>query len=50
MCYLWWKKVKNRKIHNKRAEKLKMKMPKTQNENAEKFKIHLRKGVNTCKI
>lgn len=28
MCYLWWKKVKNRKIHNKRAEKLKMKMPK----------------------
>ena len=27
MCYLWWKKVKNRKIHNKSAEKLKMKMP-----------------------
>ena len=28
MCYLWWKKVKNRKIYNKSAEKLKMKMPK----------------------
>lgn len=28
MCYLWWEKVKNRKNHNKRAEKLKMKMPK----------------------
>lgn len=28
MCYLWWKKVKNRKIHNKSAEKFKMKVPK----------------------
>lgn len=38
MCYLWWKKVKNRKIHNKKRRK-------TQNENAEKFKMKVPKNL-----